>query len=380
MLTSVRACLALLSAVITTAVIAPPEASAQGRHALLIANFGYQPGVGELRNPKRDVDLIASALRQVGFSPDTIRQEQNLTTAAMREVVRAHVARLKAAGPDSVGFFYYSGHGAAAPAGSQATRRGSNYLIPTDLDTTRRPDFWEKAMPLEEIGKLLEEASEASHIVVFDACRSELVLPERDVTKGFVPIANSEYVGMLFAFASAPNQPASDGLGQKDNGPYAVALAEELVKPGIDHLHLFANVRTHVANATQRSQIPWIRDGFLTLTYLAPRPSQPQQPIKVGGDHVCLPAVAAPKLSAIVWSPLPDRSRLVFKRPTQTYVDARTDASFLEQVDKDDVHRPAKDTAIEVGRIDGRDAWYRYVRDRGAPLKRHITVDDAVPR
>ncbi len=213
---------------------------------------------------------------------------------------------------------------------------------------------------------------------MFDACRTELVLPERDVTKGFVPIANSEYVGMLFAFASAPGQPASDGVGQKDNGPYAAALAAELIKPGIDHLHLFANVRTHVANATQRSQIPWIRDGFLTLTYLAPRP--PKAPELQTVANVCLPEIAAPKLSSIVWSPLPDRSRLVFKRPTQTYVDARSDASFLEQVDKDDVHRPAKDTTIEVGRIDGRDAWYRYVRDRGAPLKRHITTDDATAR
>lgn len=353
-------------------------ASAQGRHALLIANFEYQAGVGPLRNPKRDVDLVASSLRRIGFTEESIRQEQNLTTSAMRDVVRKHVARLKASGPDSVGIFYYSGHGAAAPAGSAATKRGSNYLIPTDLDTTRRPDFWEKALPLEEIGKLLEEASEANHIVVFDACRTELVLPERDVTKGFVPIANSEYVGMLFAFASAPNQPASDGVGQKDNGPYAMALAEELLKPGIDHLHLFANVRTHVANATQRSQIPWIRDGFLTLTYLAPRPAKiPEVP---GTPKVCLPEIAAPKLSSIVWSPLSDRSRLVFKRPSQTYVDARTDASFLEQVEKDDVHRPAKDTPIEVGKIEGREAWYRYVRDRGAPMKRHITVDDAVPR
>jgi uncharacterized caspase-like protein len=40
--------------------------------------------------------------------------------------IHAFAAKLKTAGPDAVGFLYYSGHGIASA--------GENYLIPVDVD------------------------------------------------------------------------------------------------------------------------------------------------------------------------------------------------------------------------------------------------------
>ena len=56
--------------------------------------------------------------------------------------------------------------------------------------------------------------------------------------KGFVPVANT--AGLLIAYATAPNRTASDaGDG---GGPYAKALAEELLKPGVEAVTMFRDV------------------------------------------------------------------------------------------------------------------------------------------
>jgi formylglycine-generating enzyme required for sulfatase activity len=86
--------------------------------------------------------------------------------------------------------------------------------------------------------------------------------------KGFEAVA--ERNGMFIAYATALGAVALDEakLGGA-SGPYSSSLANELVKPGQDHLQLFQNVKEGVYSATGRQQVPWERNGLLKRIYFA---------------------------------------------------------------------------------------------------------------
>ena len=108
----------------------------------------------------------------------------------------------------------------------------------------------------EVLGILRGEASNAAHYLVLDACRHTLQGARGG--KGFVPVRQQN--GVLVAFAAEPGQTASD-IGQ-GSGPYAAALATELVKPGQSDLIMFHNVRVAVMDKTNGDQVPWTEDGI----------------------------------------------------------------------------------------------------------------------
>jgi uncharacterized caspase-like protein len=89
--------------------------------------------------------------------------------AGLHQAVNAYSRRVQKAGSNAVGFFYYSGHGAADG--------GTNYLIPIDVKTTETGELWDQSLRLTEITrKLKTEAGNATHFVVFDACRNTFAL------------------------------------------------------------------------------------------------------------------------------------------------------------------------------------------------------------
>ena len=115
---------------------------------------------------------------------------------------------------------------------------------------------------MEIVDLLNDRAPHAVHFIVFDACRSNLGGSRG--SRGFVPV--TERPGMFISFSTAPGATASDeGQGA---GPYAAALAAEIVVPSQNHGQLFFSVRTRVAAATRQEQIPWTRDGLLRRVHL----------------------------------------------------------------------------------------------------------------
>jgi uncharacterized caspase-like protein len=84
------------------------HAQAEKRIALLIGNKDYKAGVGALTNPLNDIRIVGEALKAVGF--EVLKPNQNATRAVMLRAILEFAAKLKAAGPDAVGFLYYSGH------------------------------------------------------------------------------------------------------------------------------------------------------------------------------------------------------------------------------------------------------------------------------
>jgi|SRR5262245_46375858 len=238
-------------------------AQAEKRIALLIGNRAYDASVGVLNNPHNDVALVGDALTKQGF--EVLPAIKDARRSTMLGGVRELVRRLNVAGAGAIGFLYYSGHGAAEKD------TNLNYLIPVDATQPGSTTFWDESVKLDDILRLLEGARSAAKFVVFDACRNELRLPTKDTSKGLVPVAEQQ--GMFIAFATAPGQTASD-RGEW-SGPYAAALAEELGKPGLDHLNLFQNVKETVLASTGGVQQPWESNGLGRRVYLTGQPKVP---------------------------------------------------------------------------------------------------------
>ena len=146
----------------------PRSGLAVERLALLIGNQNYSEKVGPLKNPHKDIALVSESLRAVGFKVTTL---QDADYKQMQVAIKKHVADVKAAGPDTISFFYYSGHGA-----SDADTR-INYLIPTDVENADDTSLWANSVEQTDVlDKLSHQAPAAIHYVVFDSCRNELKL------------------------------------------------------------------------------------------------------------------------------------------------------------------------------------------------------------
>ena len=121
------------------------------------------------------------------------------------------------------------------------------------MKTTETGELWGQSLRLTEITrKLKAEAGNATHFVVFDACRNTLRLTQpgsRAIvqSKGFIPVAQEN--GILIAYATAEGELASDvGAGAE---PYAKVLAEEIVKRMVLGLRL-SKQDWHVKSSSRR--------------------------------------------------------------------------------------------------------------------------------
>jgi uncharacterized caspase-like protein len=238
----------------------PSAAFAQARIALLIGNQAYDASVGVLKNSYNDIAVVGEALRAQSF--ELLPPIKDASRSAILGGVRELVRRLNEAGADSIGFVYYSGHGAAEKG------TNINYLIPVNAKQPGTDAFWDDSLKLEDVLRLLDGARSAAKFVIFDACRNELQLPTKATSKGLVPVAEQE--GLFVAYASSPGRTATD-RGDK-SGVYAAALAAELLRPGLDHLNLFQNVKEAVLASTNGVQQPWESNGLSRRVYLTGQP------------------------------------------------------------------------------------------------------------
>jgi hypothetical protein len=165
--------------------LVPSAAGAAGRFALLIGNQGYSAKVGPLKNPHKDIALVGTALRSLGFKVSEVRDGDYRSIDA---AIKRHVASVRREGPGTISFVYYSGHGAADPDTK------INYLIPVDVANADDEELWNYSLNLNTVVESLRmQAPEATHYIVFDACRNELNLTSKGrktlTEKGFVPMA-----------------------------------------------------------------------------------------------------------------------------------------------------------------------------------------------
>lgn len=72
------------------------------RFALIIANAAYNDAVGRLDNPINDANLVATALRGVGFADENITIVTDASRGDILSVVDRYVDRIARAGPDAI--------------------------------------------------------------------------------------------------------------------------------------------------------------------------------------------------------------------------------------------------------------------------------------
>lgn len=70
------------------------------------------------------------------------------------------------------------------------------------------------------------------------------------------------------------------------------------------------------------------------------------------------------------------RIRVVFLKESKTRIDKLPDSSFLEEVDKDDVHRLAIGKCATVVTDSKGSKWVEYLRDRGAQVLRYVPITE----
>jgi len=201
------------------------------RVALIIGNSAYQFS-GELENPANDAELIASALRRANFDV-TLRLNANLKT--MKEAFRAYAKKLRAAGTDSVGFFYYAGHGTQV--------KGINYLLPIDASIENASQVDSEAVSASALMAQLEGAKNKLNLVILDSCRNNpFKRGYRAQVSGLAPMHAPP--STLIGYSTQPGNVAYDGV----NGysPYAIALHRAIRLPGQTIESAFKQVRAEV--------------------------------------------------------------------------------------------------------------------------------------
>ena len=229
----------------------PQVAGANERIALVVTNQNYPVEVGRLARTHLDGHLVASALEKVGFHVTVTRDADK---GAMKRAIADYIARLSNAGPDAVGFFYYSGHGA------NQSKDGDNYLIPTDAQLTDGAQLPFLGIKLGDVIEGIGATQSKSNFVVIDACRNvPFTRASKSATKGFAP--ERKRSGVMIAYATDAGDTAVD------ENVYAQALAAEIPKAGRPAVLMFRAVRRAVLKATNNQQFPWTRDGLIDDFY-----------------------------------------------------------------------------------------------------------------
>src|SRR5262249_8467682 len=246
--------LALIIAVL--AVNLAQDAEGEQRLALVITNQSYPPEMGALSKSHADGEILSQALRKVGFD---VRLVKDADRSAMLGAISEYAERLQKVDPDSVGFFYYAGHGAATE------KFGDNYLIPIGARISSQLQLTMLGVQLGEVIDTLSQTNSQVNFVVIDACRDVAFSPVPG-QHGLKPEA--ERRGILIEFSTGPGDVAVD-----DN-IFSRALAEEMSQSGREALQVFRAVRLKVLEAPQDSQFPWTRDGLVRhFVFAGPPPA-----------------------------------------------------------------------------------------------------------
>lgn len=282
---------------VLTVLVSVARLAAADRVALVIGNGGYD--TARLPNPPNDAVLVAGSLKQAGFK---VIQKTDLGREGMRAAVREFSDALA---KGDTALFYYAGHGAQV--------KGENYLIPVDAPLGMKEfEAEDRSVRANLVLAAMEESGSALNLVILDCCRDNpFARGWRSASTGLAEMRAPQET--LIAYATAPGKAALDGEGM--NSPYAAALAQEILRPGVKMQDVFLNVARAVSKATNNEQRPWIASDLLSEVCFLPNLSAPAQNSSGGTMIPTTPPAAAA-------SPIPDTF------PTLSQLDANADGSL----------------------------------------------------
>jgi hypothetical protein len=243
---------------LSAALLMSSSVFAQNKVALVIGNKAYKDA--PLKNSVNDAQDMKAALEKAGF---TVIYAENADIDKMDEVREKFVNALT---EDSLGLFYYSGHGVQAD--------GINYLIPINAKITSKADLKRRAY---DVGYFLDEMADAKNavnIVILDACRNNPYKGVRSISGGLSNTdAPKSAEGSLIAYATAPNDVADDNQKGR-NGLYTKYLKDYLFQPGLTIEDALKKVRQAVVKENP-DQVPWENNSLIGDVCLAGCNSSP---------------------------------------------------------------------------------------------------------
>lgn len=234
--------------------IALPTGSAHAaeRVALVIGNAKYQH-VTALKNPARDAEAMAAALRSAGFAVTVaIDASQDQMRRALRDFG-------KQAEPADCAMVFFAGHGLEIS--------GVTYLVPIDARIENVSDVEHKTVPLPSV--LAAVTPKKLRLVIYDANRDNPFARQlqRDTSPpGGRASIDTGSLDTLILYATKAGQVALEGDGH--NSPFTTALLKHLMTPGLDISIAARRVRDEVLASTGRKQEPFTY-GSLTGTGFA---------------------------------------------------------------------------------------------------------------
>ncbi|MBN9270958.1 MAG: caspase family protein, partial [Mesorhizobium sp.] len=222
------------------------RADAGPRIALVIGNSAYK-NANRLLNPRNDSKAVAAKLKGLGFQ---VIEGEDLDKPAMDRTVQQFEDAVVGA---RVALLFYAGHG--------MQYQGHNYLIPIDarLETASSVNF--ETVGVDQILAAMSDPGRVG-IAMLDSCRDNPLarkfsrnLPRAFLVGNGMAMTGTDAGGLLIAFATAPDQNASDGDGE--HSPFTQALLDNMAAKSTEIGLMLKRVRQEVIHLTNNEQQPW---------------------------------------------------------------------------------------------------------------------------
>ncbi|HLQ19317.1 MAG TPA: caspase family protein, partial [Tabrizicola sp.] len=249
-------------------------ALAEKRVALLIAADDYK-SVRALVNPSNDARALEEVLEKLDFE---VYVETNRDLKRTRRALEDFKEDAKGA---DVALLFFAGHGVAID--------GVNYLLPTDADASSAAKLAETSLPLAEAQEVIRSVAPVA-IILLDACRDDpfngggtegrgATALEDDPPSAPKPKPGLGRIGradgVLFAFAAAPNETASDG--EEKNSPFTSALVRHFATAGVELRTALTLVQQDVYDRSRGKQLPYIESGLPELVFISGEGALPER-------------------------------------------------------------------------------------------------------
>ena len=226
-----------------------PALADPGRRVALVIGMSAYASHSALPNAKRDAQVVAASLREVGFQ--SVVEGYDLDKRRLENTLQSFAQQATTA---NWAVIYYAGHGIEVG--------GTNYLIPVDAKLATDRDVSFEAVPLDHV-MLAAEGAKKLHLVLLDACRDNpfartmqrtASLTSRSiVTRGLASIEPE--AGTMVVYAARAGEVALDGKGE--HSPFAQALVNNFKKPRVEIRKFVDLIRDDVMKATDRHQLPF---------------------------------------------------------------------------------------------------------------------------
>lgn len=243
---------------------APALAQSQGggtgdnppRLALLVGNRDY-PEPDDLPPTHKNVQDLRHALEQRGFS---VTDALDIDAAKTRQAIEGFAASVKAGPPDTVAFFYFTGHGLQLDAESLLVGAGTSPKAKADQLGRSSVSV------LKDVVERMPRRPDALTIAVIDACRTNIRAAVRD-SDGLNQIEVPP--GFLVAFSTGAGRPAIAPNSANQSTFYTASLVKMLNSADDEATwsDFFSVVRLDVLNVMRNHPVEAVRalaqDSFI---------------------------------------------------------------------------------------------------------------------